>query len=557
MRSLALGVAFAASLLAPLTGLAQDEDLDAVLEGFESDAPADGAGDDLDDVLGGFDDDAEGSDDEDLDDALEGFDDEPTSPSSGAAESAQAERFWDLTGSVSLGAAYNLCPHYASVGPDPTAQNGTYWGNLQRLRLRGDLQLDVALPFDWKGRAQGFVFYDYAYAIHGKSNYTDVVLDEYEFWGEVLDLWVQGSVTSWLDLKLGRQVVNWGRSDTLRVTDVLNSLNNRDPGLTDIENLRLPSTMAKIDAYWGAWTFSAIVIPEIRFDYDPPPGHDFFPFIDFADIPDPLPPLTKALILDFLQAGGGGNATIPREATQRVDQWGSAPEYAGSITGIFSGWDVSLYVARIYQNRTTPIISLPSFSAPQFFTDDDRVTMVGAGGNYTTGSWLLKAEIAWFDELDYAFLQPVPYTLAGVIAQTELPYAVNTTQLSRLDWMAGVEYYGLTDVTVALELAHRYVMDYDPLLQYLPNYVYEQNVEIALRISSDLMNDRLHLTALGLVLVNEQGFFGSTIRLQAGYELMDGLLLEGGLLYFVGSDFVPFDTWEDNDRLFLKLKYSF
>jgi hypothetical protein len=38
---------------------------------------------------------------------------------------------------------------------------------------------------------------------------------------------------------------------------------------------------------------------------------------------------------------------------------------------------------------------------------------------------------------------------------------------------------------------------------------------------------------------------------------MDALTIGGGLLYFVGSDVVPFDSWQDNDRLFMKLKYSF
>jgi hypothetical protein len=563
LLAVACSVTIAAGVLIAPSIHARDESLDEILGGFESEPAAATSTPDVDDVLGGFEDDSsegtEGPNESDeLDDVFGGFDDAPSeSKTGGLPGQSGTERFWDLTGSISLGASYNLRPHYASVGPDPTAQNGTYFGNLQRLRLRGDLQLDLDLPFDWKGRAQGFVFYDYAFVIHGKSNYTEAVLDEYEFWGEVLDLWVQGSVTSWLDLKLGRQVVNWGRSDTLRVTDVLNSLNNREPGLTDIENLRLPSTMIKADAYWGPWSFTAIVIPEIRFDYDPPPGNDFFPFISFADIPPPLPPLTQELVSEFLAQGGGGSVSIPRSATQRVDQWGSNPEYAGSVTGIFSGWDLSLYVARIYQNRTSSIINLPTFDTQPIFTDSDRVTMIGAGGNYTTGSWLFKAEVAWFDELDFAFLVPIPYDLGEVLRGEALPYAVAFDQLSRFDWMAGIEYYGLTNVTFALEFAHRYYIGYDTLLQYLPNYTYEHNYEVALRISSDLMNERLHLTALGLVLANNTGFMGSTIRLQASYDIRDGLTIEGGLLYFVGSDFVPFDTWQDNDRLFLKLKYSF
>ena len=41
---------------------------------------------------------------------------------------------------------------------------------------------------------------------------------------ELYDAYVEGSITDSLDMKLGRQVVIWGRSDTLRVTDILNPL---------------------------------------------------------------------------------------------------------------------------------------------------------------------------------------------------------------------------------------------------------------------------------------------------------------------------------------------
>jgi hypothetical protein len=123
--------------------------------------------------------------------------------------------------------------------------------------------------------------------------------------------------------------------------------------------------------------------------------------------------------------------------------------------------------------------------------------------------------------------------------------------------MLGIEYYGWTDTNIALEVAHRHVFSYDPLLVYLPNYLRKDNVEIALRMSRDLMNARLTLSGVGLVLLNSDGFLGSTIRLDASYELTDAIQFTSGLLYFIGGSQVPFDTWAKNDRLFAKLKYSF
>ena len=463
-----------------------------------------------------------------------------------------------LTGSTSLGVSYNVIPHFATVGPDsdPAAGiPGTYFGNLQRLRARGDLQADLILPFNLRARLQAFGFYDFAFLIHGRDRYTEEVLQDYELQGEILDFWIAGSWGPHLDFKFGRQVVNWGRSDTLRVTDVINALNNREPGLTDIENLRLPSTMARIDAYWKRLSASLLVIPEIRYDYDPPPGNDFYPAFDVRDIPYPPAdsPLTRDQLAALLAASAAA-AFSQNPPSLRAPQWGAVPELGLSISGIFRGWDLSFYLARLYQNRTTLIINLPSLTEGGLFTDDDLVTLIGAGGNYTWGGWLFKAEAAWIDELDYVYLTPrEAWTPSAPIPAYEL----RRSRFSRLDWMLGVEYYGFSHVMIALELAHRHVFGYESELQYLPNYVYENNVELALRVTSEHFNGRLRPTLLTLLLANERGFAGGTLRLSADYEFAEGLIGTLGYLHFFGSEQLPFNTWDQNNRLFGKLKYSF
>lgn len=497
-----------------------------------------------------------------LEEILAGFDDEVEESSETLSEEESESvgslgRYFDLTGSLSLGASYNVTDHRASLGPQPPPAPGTDYSGTQRLRTRLDLQADAFLPRNWKARIQAFAFYDFAYLIHGKDHYTQDVLDDYELEVEILDFWLEGSLNSWLDLKLGRQVVNWGRSDTLRVTDVWNALNNREPGMVDIEELRLPSTMARIDAYLGRWQLTALVVPEIRYDYNPPPGSDFFPFYDFNALPDPPPGApSKEIIGQTLLANAG--------PANEVAQWGATPEFGAALTGIFSGWDISLYAARVYQNQTTSVVGLPDpslASAYRLDTYADRITLLGAGLNYTRGSWLLKAELAYLDELDYAFLQPNPACLppnpACFDPNPDAPYIVSSIRLARLDWMAGFEYYGLGDATIALDFAHRHVLNYDPGLQYLPNYVYQNSFEVALRLGSEHLNARLRLNALGLVLANEKGFQGGILRLWGDYEVIEALFVTGGYIHYFGTDQVPFDSWQKNGRVFAKLKYSF
>jgi hypothetical protein len=445
------------------------------------------------------------------------------------------DRFWDLGGDLSLGASYNYLSHNSAVGrrqPSPANPQplGTPYGNLSRLRAQLDLQLDLRLPADWKARVEGYGFYDFAYVIRGRDQYTNDVLDDYEWEVDFREVWVQGSPTASLDLKLGRQIVNWGRSDTVRVLDVINPLDNREPGLIDIEDLRLPVTMARVDYYpgwlpdgFGDWGLQLLVIPEFRQDRNPSIGNDFNPTPVNVD---------------------------PR--SDKPDRFGDTPEYGAALTGTFSGWDLSFYAARVYLNQ--PLLAEPLSGLLQRYP---FVTLAGAGGNLTTGSWLFKGEIGYFHGLEYN------------LADTSVAPPVRVVDKDRLDWMAGVEYYGISDLTVAFEVVHRHVFDYDDDMKaHVPvspapgaptfqvAYAKEDTVESALRATADFLNSRLHVTGVALV-VGTHAELGSVVRMEASYDLRDALVVTGGIVLYQEGTSPGFSEIGDNDRLFLRIEQSF
>ena len=221
----------------------------------------------IDDALEGFEEDNTDTSNE-LDDVLGGFDSEPTQPVESTSSSDPS--LWDLTGSLTLGSSVN----FAHKAPE---DGMTDHRGLSRLRLKGGLTLDVTPVEDWKIRVGATGHHDTAYAINGRDRYTDETLDEMESELRLKEAYVQGKLGPNLDLKFGRQIVVWGKSDNIRITDILNPLDNREPGMVDIEDLREPVTMTKLDYYHKAWSFSAIAVHEIRFNYNPPFGSDFFP----------------------------------------------------------------------------------------------------------------------------------------------------------------------------------------------------------------------------------------------------------------------------------------
>ena len=472
-------------------------DLDDVLEGFEDEAPEEKPGVDS------------------VDDILEGFDEPAPAPEKVAAEGEEPEKSFgfSLSGAVSLGLTYN----FAHDGP---VWGGTDYRGLSRFRPRIDLEGDVRISRLWKAKVNGHGFYDLSYSLNGRGNYTRNMLDVNEEEFELGEAYIQGSLFSNLDIKVGRQIVVWGKSDTIRVVDVLNPLDVREPGLVDIEDLRLPVFMTKLDFYHGPWNLSAIAVHEIRFNKTPARGSDFFPL----DVPMPY-------------------ERIP-------DGWDKDLEFGLALKGIFSGWDLSFFYARYFDDNPhfeivrQPIIRFPfGFPGPPVAVRraviemrHARLTMVGAAANVVRGNWLLKAEAAHLDGLIY----------------TVSP----TDSRARLDVLVGVEYYGFKNTTLGLELADRHLLDYDWILSLASSLVEEDDIQSAFRLTRTFLHDTLELT----ILVSAFGWTGENgayERVSLKYDFTDHWSGTIGAVWYESGDKLQYSRIGRNDRLFLELKYRF
>jgi len=339
--------------------------------------------------------------------------------------------------------------------------------------LKSSLLLDYEHKFDngFKVKTNAKAYYDAIYSLRGREKYSKDELDELESEVELFDAYVEGSLANNLDMKLGRQVVVWGRSDTIRITDILNPLDNRRPGMVDIEDLRLPVAMAKFDYFVGDWRVTPMAILEQRFSKNPPAGSAF------NGRPQSLPTNEKY-----------------HDVTPAL-----------SVGAEFSGWDVNFYAAKVHDD-------VGYFSEGKM--KHDKVNMFGTALNILNGSWLLKSELAHFDGLKYS--------------------TTGNKTFNRTDALVGLEYNGIADTLVSYDVSVRKIHNYDANIENTPFQTQENTYQHAFRVSSDFMNATVKANYL-ISLFGSKMDRGGFQRAWLKYDIADGIFANVGVVDYIGG----------------------
>lgn len=440
-------------------------------------------------------------------DIFEGFEDPVRAPSDSAVgddrkKSGAPFEIPGVRGYVGLSGSYNFFSH--------TPQNvDTDWSGLSSLKTTLWLEYSTSVFERWRLRVNGHGFYDGAYRINGRDNYTDDVLDEYEAEAELGEAYLRGAVLDNVDIKVGRQILVWGKADLIRVTDVLNPLDWREPGITSIGDLRLPVGMARMDYYRQNWRLTGVYIPEIRFTKRPVFGHDFY------TSPQPLPPEDK-----------------PSSGTRNA-------EYGFSLENKINGWELAFYWADIYRNiyRDVPHIEIKAIEngRPVMGSRHNRIKFYGVALAKVVPDWSFKVEAAYNDAFEFANSED---------------------EFARTDLLGGVEYYGFTSTNILLEAANRYIHDFEDILEQAPDYVQKNIFQWNFRIERLFMNDRLGLSLLTSTYALD-GSDGAFQRIKAEYEFRDNIILAGGVAFYQSGDLIWFDEIGRNDRAFMDFRYWF
>jgi hypothetical protein len=314
-----------------------------------------------------------------------------------------------------------------------------------------------------------------------------------------------------LDVRVGKQIIAWGRADRLNPTD---NLTPRDTTLLagDIDEDRFGSLAAKASWNFDAYTsLSGIWIPEFRpnvVGLPPRPG-----VIYQENIPD-----------------------SSRQWALKLDQSGKDIDWSVSW---FDGFDLSSDISPGPSTPTGQVVKL----------DHHRIRVLGADAATTRGSFRFALEGAYVDTEDPDGTDP--YT------KNPFVYVV-----------FGVERDYPDNFTVIVQAFARQVMHYsnpeaipDPVAraiavqQAIVNNQYDESQQgLSMRIAKKWFNETLEAELAGSALLNREGY---SLRPRLTYLYSDSIKFITGYEYFKGSDKTTYGLLEKNKTLFAEVRWFF
>ncbi len=324
---------------------------------------------------------------------------------------------------------------------------------------------------------------------------------------ELREAFFQYSTSNW-DFKAGRQIVIWGVSDGMSVTDIVSPMDYNEFLARDYDDIRIPVNAVKLKYFNSTLSAEAIFIPTSAYFIIPTAPNN----------PWSMLPQRK-------------NLTYQTDIENHPKTSLKNSEYGGRLSFFLSGIDFSL--ATLHTWNKMPIMQyIPSANRDTIFAKGifERMDMLGADFSMPLGKFVIRGEVAEY---------------FGNLQQTNDLQKLrrNTTKM-----LLGLDWYPGNDWTITAQYSHQYIPD------YVDAITSPENMSIStFGITKLLMENTLKLSTFIYSDLNNNGFFN---RSSIDYSLSDQIHLLLGYDWFHGDEGM-FGFYKDNSEVWLKAKYSF
>lgn len=320
-------------------------------------------------------------------------------------------------------------------------------------------------------------------------------------------------------ITLGKQQIVWGKSDGLKVLDVVNPEDWREFILDDFESARIPLWSANIEIPINNFDLQLLWLPDQRY-------HRFADNRDAFRLTSPTraPQAPPGIAVDILPE------TKPDNTIQDAD-WGMR------LSTFWKGWDLS--VNYLYHYDDTPVLyrSLTMTGngalatiAPHF----ERSHLIGGSFSTAIDDITLRGELGYSTD---------KYISTNDVA--DIDGVMNTSDLT---YVLGLDWFGLDDTFISTQLFQSHLLDHHP------GVIREQTeTNVTLLIRRDFLNETLTTEVLALRSLDlDDGLIRPKLTYQFNDEI--SLSLSGDIFY--GNKQGLFGQFDKQDRLMTTIEIS-
>lgn len=380
-------------------------------------------------------------------------------------------------------------------------------------KFRNILQLGSAGRWSSKlrWRLTGRLSYDAIYDLD--EYYPGEVRDDRQWEFMLRESYLDISAGDW-DFRLGRQHIIWGEMVGLFFADVVSAKDMREFTLPDFDMLRIPQWAARAEYFKGNFHAEALWIPYMTYDDIGKPGYDYYP--------------------SLLQLPGFDLAIANEDQpAHRLDN----SAYGLRLSYLKSGWDGSLFYydsqdASPSFARQLSLVPVPTVT---YTPEHNRIHQWGATLAKDFGPTVFKGEIVYNEGRRF-----------GVTRFTD---ADGLVRQDYLDYIAGLEFSLPRESRFNLQFYQRRFHEHD-------SDIIPEDLEsgFTLFLTTKALHPQLEAEALLIRSLNRSDWLFQpklTWRFQNNWRLAAGADIFGG-----PSDAI-FGQYDDKDRVYSELRYSF
>ena len=356
------------------------------------------------------------------------------------------------------------------------------------------------------GMLRGFVsgYLDADLSVYGRKN-----SDEPVFLPEVGEAYLTLD-TEHVDVIAGLQKIRWGEADSMSTFDIINPIDYRNPVATarSASRLAVGAVDVRMD-FFGLGVFDAVMVPVPR----------------FSRLPEHKAPWEEKGLKDMRNYGDAG--LVVRDD----DNGPHSPEFAGRLKFYRPGYDFAFLFYRGYEHAPRYVASLDRASMrPKIASEYDM---------YEAYGFSLAASF-WDSTLRYEFA-----------AKTHYPFQSTNIDVERrtdCQTIIGWDRTFLTNLNVNLQA---FFFSYDG--SKVPGKD-RNRYGYTFSIQDKFFDEALTAGFRGQVFANNGDYI---CELFAEYEYNDNVKFNAGYMFIGGTPRSDFGQFDQNDHLYIGIKYSF